>query len=47
MKHDITVKWIYLEANHGKGVPDGIGGDGKRAIADIIRFNPDKPFYTE
>ena len=46
MKHDITIKWIYLEANHGKGVPDGIGGDGKRAIADIIRFNPDKPFYT-
>ena len=44
-KHNITLKWIFLEANHGKGVPDGIGGDGKRAIADIIRFNPDNAFY--
>ena len=44
-KHNITLKWIFSEANHGKGVPDGIGGDGKRAIADIIRFNPDNAFY--
>ena len=33
-----------LEANHGKGVPGGIG-DGKQGIADIIRFNPDNVFY--
>ena len=36
------VDWIYLEANKGKGIPDGSGGMWKRAFKDI-RFNPNIP----
>ena len=37
----IELKWIYLEAGHGKGTADGIGAVVKRAITDNISFQPD------
>ena len=30
----------------GKGIPDGIGSTMKRAINDVIKFNPDIPIYN-
>ena len=35
------MKQIYLEHDHGKGIPDGIGAVVKRSIKDIIASNPD------
>ena len=45
-EYEVTVHWIYLEAGHGKGIPDGVGAVVKRAIKDIIMYNPDDPHYT-
>ena len=42
----ITIVWIFLESGHGKGIPDGIGAVVKRAIKDLIQYNPDVPLYT-
>ena len=44
-KYNISLKWIYLEHDHGKGIPDGIGAVVKRSIKDIIASNPDVPIY--
>ena len=44
-KHDRSLKWIYLEHDNGKGIPDGIGAVVKRSIKDIIASNPDMPIY--
>ena len=30
--HSINIEWNYFEANHGKGVVDGIGGTVKHAV---------------
>ena len=46
LKYQITLHWIYLEAGHGKGIPDGIGAVVKSVIQDILAFNPDDPIYT-
>ena len=45
-EHSLQFNWIYLEAGHGKGVPDGIGTTGKNAIKDIVACNPDIPIYN-
>ena len=45
-EYEVTVHWIYLEAGHGKGIPDGVGAVVKHAINDIIMHNPDDPHYT-
>ena len=42
----VEIKWIWLESGHGKGIPDGIGATVKKAIKDILSFNPDNPVYT-
>ena len=42
---NISLKWIYLEHHHGKGIPDGIGAVVKRSIKSIIASNPDVPIY--
>ena len=39
----VTIQCIYLEAGHDKGIPDGIGAVVKKAVQDIIAFNPDIP----
>ena len=45
-EYEVTVHWIYLEAGHGKGIPDGVGAVVKHAIKDIIMYNPADPHYT-
>ena len=40
-EHSLQFNWIFLEAGHGKGMPDGIGATGKNAIKDIVACNPD------
>ena len=37
----VKLNWIFLEAGHGKGIPDGIGGCVKRAMKDVVGFDPD------
>ena len=44
-KHNTSLKWIYLEHDHGMGILDGIGAVFKRSIKDIIASNPDVPIY--
>ena len=41
----MVFKAIYLEHDHEKGNPDGIGAVLKRSIKDIIASNPDVPIY--
>ena len=41
----VTVRWIYLDAGHGKGIPDGVGAVVRQLIKDIIAFHPDSPIY--
>ena len=45
-EYNVTLHWIYLEAGHEKGIPDGTGAVIKQAIQNVITFNPDKPHYT-
>ena len=40
MKH---VKWSFLEAGHGKGAADGIGGVFKRTADRIVAQGADLP----
>ena len=44
--HNVALKWIYLEGGHGKGIPDGLGATIKRAIKDLLLYNPNSPIYT-
>ena len=41
-KYGVVLNWIYLEAGHGKGLPNGIGGSVKRAMKDSVAFTPEK-----
>ena len=41
VRYGIKLNWIFLEARHGKGIPDGIGGCVKRAMKDAVTFDPD------
>ena len=43
---NITVKWIYLESGHGKGIPDVIGATVKKAIENLMLSNPSLPMYS-
>ena len=43
---NITVKWIYLESSHGKGIPDGISATVKKAIENLMLSNPSVPMYS-
>ena len=43
---NITVKWIYLESGHGKGIPDGINATVKKAIENLMLLNPSVPMYS-
>lgn len=45
-KHKVTVRWIYLEAGHGKGIPDGLGAVMKCTICALVDMSPDIPMYT-
>ena len=45
-EYNVTLHWIYLEAGHGKGIPNGIGTVVKQAIQNVITFNTDKLHYT-
>ena len=42
----VSLSWVYLEAGHGKGVPDGIGAAAKRAIDNIMGDYPKDPIYS-
>ena len=42
---NITVKWIYLESGHGKGIPDDSGTTVKKAIGNLMLSNPSVPMY--
>ena len=37
--HSINIEWNYFEANHGKGVVDGIGGTVKHAVYSHVLTN--------
>ena len=43
---NITVKWIYLESGHGKGILDGISATVKKAIENLMLLNPSVPMYS-
>ena len=43
LEYKIELRWIYLESCHGKGILDGIGAVVKKAIKDVISYNPDIP----
>ena len=36
----ISVKWIYLESGHGKGIPDGTDVTVKKAIENLMLSKP-------
>ena len=38
--YGVALNWIYLEAGHGKGLPDCIGGNVKRVTKDLVAFTP-------
>ena len=42
----VTVRWIYLGAGHGKGIPDGVGALVRQLIKDIIALHPYNPIYN-
>ena len=42
----VAITWVYLEAGHGKGTPDGIGATAKRGIDNLMGDNPTEPIYT-
>ena len=44
-EYRVTRRWIDLETVHDKDIPDGIGAV-KKAVRDIIAFNPDIPHYS-
>ena len=46
LKWKVTLKWIYLEAGHGKGIPDGLGAVLKRTIKAMVDMSPGIPIYT-
>ncbi|CAF1460941.1 unnamed protein product [Adineta ricciae] len=39
-----TMKWIYLEAGHGKGVADASGATIKRLMDQTVAFHPDESY---
>jgi hypothetical protein len=43
-KHKISMRWIFLECGHGKGVADAISAQMKRKMNECISFNPHKSF---
>ena len=45
-KSSIESNWIFLEAGHGKGTPDGIDACAKRAIKDAVSFHPAKEWNS-
>ena len=42
----MKLKWIYLDSGHGKRILDCIGATMKRAIGDILSYNPDSAIYS-
>ena len=46
IENTITIRWIFLEAGHGKVILDGVGAIVKAAIRDVIPFSPDMPIYS-
>jgi hypothetical protein len=43
-KHTITMRWIFLESGHGKGIADAISAQMKRKMSECISFNSDKSY---
>ncbi|CAF0941352.1 unnamed protein product [Rotaria sordida] len=43
-KHAITMRWIFLECGHGKGVADAISAQMKRKMDKYVSFNPTKSY---
>ncbi len=42
----ITIRWIFLESGHGKGIADAISARMKRKMDECISFNPNKSYNT-
>ncbi|CAF4500295.1 unnamed protein product, partial [Didymodactylos carnosus] len=40
----MTIKWIFLESGHGKGVADGVGAAIKRLMDHAVAFRPNESF---
>ena len=45
-EHDLSLRWIYLESGHGKGIAGGVGAAVKRVITTIMAQNVNEPIYT-
>ena len=45
-KRLMELKWIYLESGYGKGIPLGIRATVKRAIGNILFYNPHSAIYS-
>ena len=46
IQNNIMARWIWLEAGHGKGVADGIGGRLKTTIDTVIATHPHTAFNS-
>ena len=44
--YEIAIRWIYLEAGHGKGVSDGIGATIKSLIKQTLNYSEANAMYT-
>ncbi|CAF1506887.1 unnamed protein product [Adineta ricciae] len=44
MKEQVDLKWIFLEAGHGKGVADAVGAALKINFDEVISYKPDDSF---
>jgi len=42
--NQMTVKWIYTESGHGKGIADAVGAVIKRSMDQIIALHPDEAY---
>ncbi|CAF3385828.1 unnamed protein product [Rotaria sp. Silwood2] len=46
LKHEVIVRWLYLEAGHGKSIPDAIGAIVKKKFDDLISLNPNESYLN-
>ncbi|KAG1664395.1 hypothetical protein GQR58_019837 [Nymphon striatum] len=46
IEYKACMTWIYLEPEHGRGMPEGINTIIRHSISDMIMSNPDLPLYS-
>ena len=43
-KHQILIRWIFLESGYDKGIADAISAQTKRKMKEYIAFNLNKSY---